>query len=341
MKRFFYSHPLLTTILIVIFISLPSTGLVIPLVLEAFGIEVTALQFFLYIFGGPLLVLILALPFVCIPSLKCLDEALDELWQLKRDRKAFYAPQHLLTVEDAQAYIEQNLKRRKLKEFNIPLHHTETVTCVGIRVKDVTFSYKYSGDDIHPTYYLLYTTDQLDLSAWNTLQKQIDRQLLALETESLRRGCSKPAYAICILCNSAATTVTEQVHKIQSYQFTNAHVCVGIVPLNEWHLPAYRIMDNEPSKLARSLLGKGTFGLHFSTFPYKNNTEYTEEFYERVEYFCNSRIKDNVTDTQRKATRTGIRDLLKSIGRSPSVNHLEQWKTDLEHTSQIQDDEDT
>ncbi len=340
MKRFFYSRPILAMVLLVFFLLLPSTGLVIPLVLEIMKIEMTNWQLLACMLGGPLLSLLLALPLVCVPTLKCLDETMDELWQLKRCRRAFHAPQQHLTVDHAKSFIKQNLEKRKLTRYDCTLHHSETVTCVGIWMKDVTFYYKYSGNEIHPTYYLLYTTDQLDLSSWEALQKKIDRQLLALETESLRRSCCKPAYAVCILCNGAESTVTKQVQKIQSYQITNAHVCIGIIPKNDWYLPAYRIAENEPSKLARSLLGKGTFGLKHSTFPYKNNDEYTEEFYAMVEHLCNSRLKDNVTDAQRKAARTGIRDILQGLGKSPSAKNLELWKTDLENAKQFQDDED-
>jgi hypothetical protein len=339
MKRFFYSHPLLTIVLLVIFLVFPQTGLMIPLILDLLAIEMTNWFILGTMLGGPLLTILLAFPFVCVPTLKCLDETLDELWQLKRTRKVFHAPQQHVTIDHAKAYIEQNLKKRKLKKSDCTLYHSETVVCAGIWMKDITFYYKYSGSEIHPTYYLLYTTDQLDLSSWNELQKKINRQLLALETESLRRGCSKPAYAVCILCNGAKSTVVKQVRKIQSYQITKAHVCIGIIPKNNWYLPAYRISDNEPSKLARSLLGKGTFGLKHSTFPYKNNREYTEEFYEKVDHLCNSRLKDNVTDEQRKSARTGIRNVLQNLGKSPAVKNFEEWKTDFENVNQIQDDE--
>ena len=339
MKRFFYSHPLMTQVLLVVFWLLPSTGLVAPLVLEMFGIELTNLLMLLCMLGGPLLSLLLALPFLCIPTLKCLDETLDELWQLKRARKAFHAPQNYLLIEDAKANIEQNLKKRKLTEIDHNFYYTESVTCAGIWMKDVTFHYRY-GDEIHPIYYLLYTTNQLDFTDWELLQKKINRQLLDLETESLRRLCSKPAYAIGILCNGAEATVLKQVQKIQSYQTTDAHVCVGIVPKNIWHLPAYRISENEPSKLARTLLGKGTFGLKCSTFPYKNNDEYTDEFYQRVEHLCNSRLADNVTDEQRKNAKNGIRDVIRSLGKSSSAKNIEKWKSDFESTKQDRDGKD-
>ena len=340
MKRFFYSRPILTMVLLAFFLLLPSTGLVIPLVLEILKIEMTNWQLLACMLGGPLLSLLLALPYVCVPTLKCLDETMDELWQLKRCRRAFHAPQQHLTVDQAKSFIKQNLEKRKLTRYDCTLYHSETITCVGIWMKEVKIYYKYVGEEVHPTFYLLYQTDQLNFTSWEELQKKINRQLIALEYESLHSGCYKPAYAVCVLCNGADHTVIQKARKIQSYQLTNAHVCIGIVPKNDWHLPAYIISKSEPSKLACSLLGKGTFGLKHSTFPYKDNDEYTEEFYARVEHLCNSRLKDNVTNEQRESARTGIRDVFKGLGKSPAAKNLEQWKPDFENANQKHDDDD-
>lgn len=296
MKRFLYSHPLLTMVLLIIVLILPSTGLIIPLILELLKIEMTNWQLLACMLGGPLLTLLIALPFVYVPSLKCLDETLNELWQLKRSRKVFHAPQSYQTIDHAKEQIQQNLCNHKLKKIDCQHYATEAVICEGIWCKDIAISYKYSPTFTHPCHYLLYTTNDLSIPVWELLQTKIDKQLLALETESLRRHCHKPAYAICILCNRVDSAIIHQVQKIQSYQITDAHVCIGVVAQNNWYLPAFVKSSKDTPKLARNILGKGTFGLKTSIFPYKGNTDYTNEFYQKLEHVCNSRLKDNQTN---------------------------------------------
>ena len=150
MKRFFYSHPLFSNILMATDILLPCVlGVILSFWLDYAKIENP--HWLIILFAGILFSVLLALPFVSSPTLKCLDETLDELWQLKRTRKVFHAPQQHVTIDHAKAYIEQNLKKRKLKKSDCTLYHSETVVCAGIWMKDITFYYKYSGSEIHPT----------------------------------------------------------------------------------------------------------------------------------------------------------------------------------------------
>ena len=300
MKRFFYSHPLFSLICLVTLLLLPSVGLFVPLFLSFFGIELENFVNLVFMLGGPLLTLLLILPFACFPSLKHLDEILHELSLLKCARRVFHAPQAAPTIEATRAKIAQNLEKRRMQKTDaIPLA-ASVVACEGIWMKDVTFRPKY-GSNVHSAFYLLYTVDRLDATAWDSLRQELDRQLLALEGASLSRGCKKPAYAICVLCNDADPTVTEQVQKIQSYKITDAHVCVGIIPRNDWYLPAYKVAgDHDPTVLARKTLGKGTFGLRFSTFPYKGNNEYTDEFYQRVERLSAARPKSKTVDRHKR-----------------------------------------
>ena len=144
-----------------------------------------------------------------------------------------------------------------------------------------------------------------------------------MEKEALQHFYSKPAYAICILCNDADNELKKEFTKIQSFQLTQAHICVGIVPKNEWYLPAYRIPEMESSALARSLLGKATFGLKYATFPYRDNKEYTDEFYNKLELYCTHNIRDLITDRQRHDSHHAIRDTLKGIGKSTTFESID------------------
>ena len=255
--------------------------------------------------------------------MRCLNDAIEELYQLKRARKCFHAPEPYQTVAQAEAAIKQNLQKRKLDKLDCHLYFTEDVLCCGIWQKPVIYYRKYAPSETHPTYYLLYTADRLDCEMWEALKKKINRQILELEKDALQSFYSKPAYAICILCNEADGELKKQVTKIQSFQLTQAHVCIGVVPQNEWYLPAYRVPEKESSALARSLLGKATFGLKHATFPYRDNKEYTDEYYNKLDLYCSSAIRELITDNHRHASRHAIRDLFGSIGKSTTFERVD------------------
>jgi hypothetical protein len=312
MKRFFYSHPLMTQVLLVVFLLLPSTGLVAPLFLEIFGIQLTNLLLLLCMLGGPILSLLLALPFLCIPTLKCLDETLDELYRLKQGRKAFHAPQAFSSIKQAKTFICKRLSSQQMKRHSYLPPETPLISCVGVWVKNVYLSMGNSrrmGAHVSytvPTYYLLYTADKLNACDWENVCQRIQKHLFHLEKES--RSCDRfySAYAVCVLCNGVDATVAEQVQTIQDFGEVKAHICIGVVPENNWYLPAYRNSKSKISGLARNLLKTATFGLEF---PYKGNREYTDAFLNRVDELCNSRLKDHVTQRQVEAAKNGLRNL--------------------------------
>lgn len=325
MKRFFLSHPLFSNILLVTLSLLPIVvGFTLPFVLEIAGVDASGWDFFFGMLGGPLLSLVIALPWICIPYLRCINDAIDELYQLKRARKVFHAPTAYQTVQAAETAIKQHLQKQRLEKQERALYFPTNVICKGIWKEDLTYYRKYSLNEVHPTYYMLYTADRLGHATWEELKKKLNRQMLELEGEGLRNFCSKSSYAVCILCNEAETSLTRQMQEIQRFQLTNAHVCIGVVPKNEWYLPSYSTPESESSKLARALLGKATFGLRGAVFPYKNNTAYVDAYYQKLELYCNSRISDLITEKQRKSSGiNAVRNLLHDFGKSQTRENIE------------------
>ena len=289
MKRFLYSHPLLATTLFTIGALHPLLGIFIPFVLVLAGVEMNEFLGWALLIGSLVYGLLLAIFPPAFASR--IEENLHELRVLKRDRKAFHAPNPPATVKDAQEQIEQNLEKRLFTKSYCKIRHTQTSSCVGVWKNETVV--RYRGDlknTRHPIYYLLYTTDQLEESPWNELKDVIDLQLLESESEGKYHNYGMPAYAVCILCNDAPFSVTEQVHRIQWESEHQTYLCIGIVPKNDWHLSTYKSTDTV-SKLSRKTLGKGTFGLKTCVFPYKGNREYTNAFYQKVDQLCGAHSK--------------------------------------------------
>ena len=292
--------------------------------LSIMGIDESGWLSFLCVFISPLLSLALAFPWICAPYLRCVNAAIDELYQLKRARKVFHAPATYRTVQEAEGAIKQHLQKQRLEKQERALYFPTNVICKGIWKKDVTYYRKYSPNEVHPTYYMLYTADRLDHATWEELKKKLNRQMLELEGEGLRSFCSKSSYAVCILCNEAEESLTKQMQEIQHFQLTDAHMCIGVIPKNEWYLPSYNKLESESSKLARKLLGKATFGLRGAAFPYKNNTAYVDAYYQKLELYCNSRISDLISEQQRKVSGiNAVRNLLHGFGKSQTRENIE------------------
>lgn len=290
MKRFLYSHPQLSlTLFTVIYCIFIFSGILIPLILICCGMEINEGLGWALLLGTPVFGLLLSIfPPAFVGKT---EENLNELCQLKLDRKSFHAPTPHSTIENARAYIEQNLEKRLFTKSYCKLHHTNTISCVGVWKKEAVIRYRGELKKTdHPTYYLLYTTDQLEESSWSLLKDVINLQFLELEDECKHHNHGMPAYAVCILCNGAPPTVTQQAHRTQWDPDAKAYLCIGIVPENDWHLSTYKA-SNAVNEFARNLLGKGTFGLKSAVFPYKGNREYTDAFYQKVDQLCNSRSK--------------------------------------------------
>lgn len=328
MKRFFYSHPLVFNVVIASVIFLPSVvGVGLSFWMDFAQIENP--HWLIVMVAGVLLSLILALPLLCSPTLVCLNETVDELCQLKRARKVFHAPQAFSSIKQAKTFICKRLSSQQMERLSYLPPETPLLSCVGVWVKSVYLSMGNSrrvGGHVSytvPTYYLLYTADQLDASEWDKVRQHIQKHLFHLEKES--RSCDRfySAYAVCVLCNGVDATVAERVQTIQDFGEVKAHICIGVVPENNWYLPAYRNPKSKTSGLARNLLKTATFGLDF---PYKGNKEYTDAFLKRIDELCNSRIKDHVTQKHIAKAKNGLRDLFSdsdvALEESDSENDL-------------------
>lgn len=312
MKRFFYSRPLLFSTTIVSVIFLPSViGVILSFWFDYAKIENP--HWLIILFAGILFSLLLALIFLSVPSLVCLDESLNELLQLKRARKVFHAPQEYQSVKQARTSIYKRICANQLERVSYLPPQNPLISCVGIWSKLTHLSVgSRKGRQAHytvPTYYLLYTADRLDEQQWENTRQYIYKHILYLEKESRLRDCFYASFSACILCNHADTAIADQVQTIQKFGAVKAHICVGVVPKNEWYLPAYQDPKSKISGMSRSLLGDVTFGLGISKFPYKGNSEYTDAFLKKVDDLCNSRIKDHVTPKHIEAARNGIHNL--------------------------------
>lgn len=298
MKKFFYSHPSLTQSILFIIGFLPMVaGVVVSLLLPsgAEG-EATVAQLGALI-GGVLVSGLFAGAFLVTP-LKMLDHYTKELARLKCGRTYFEAAEKQ-SRRDTEQSIVARLEQKGMKSS--PLHPREE-SFVGVwqKRKSCLFEDKDSIEawKYHHFNYFLYSVSFLDEAEWARIRADLTRRFAEIRT-AVRAQNEKTGIinAVCILADNVDASVIDAVRHPQSFQLSEnltlrgIRVCAAEIPQNRWYLPAERAEKGSRAKLSRRLLGKMTFGLSASVFPYQG-TEYTEDYYKLLDEACNTTLTE-------------------------------------------------
>ena len=293
MKRFFYSHPTLSDLLIGALMLVPLFGGIIGSFFLPSGPDdsVTGAQIALMA-GGIAVALLVALIFHVTP-VKHFTRRIEELKKLKYGRAFFCAPRKASReeiVRDAVARMEK--KKMECIESDgmdarfVGLWRRESR--VRTKKKSDLADYKFRSKNFY-----LYSVSHLDMREWESIRTEVG-QMLAKHRRQLREKVEEYdiVNAVCVVADSVDFEVCEAARVPQSFRISDTltlfgiRMCAADAGQNRYYLSAEKEERESRSNRSRALLGEVLFDAGKKVFPYRDNKLRTPEYEKALELAC-------------------------------------------------------
>lgn len=291
MKRFFYTHPGLSRVLLATPPWILMIGGFVAIFFFPIGEdgELSLVQAALMLTGFALAGLYALVMFVLPP--KVISKTVNTLYFHKYGRLYFEHTAALSRVEH-QERIEAAAYQRGLRKKDGKDNGDGILIGIYTRKRPIVWKNRHSLEDWKHRVenYYLYSVEKLDLAKW----EQIGTELGAHMAEERKRlGAEREntdiVNAACILADTVDPEVAELARAPQSFKVSElltlrgVRVCAADISKNRWYLPAEKDPSENRSGRSRKLLGRVTFAVGRSVFPYQNNRQYTDAYYKLLD----------------------------------------------------------